>query len=410
MKNYYDVIIAGGGASGIFCAINVKKHNPSLSVLILEKQQRIGKKLLATGNGRCNLTNLNIDDSMYHGSFKTGASKLLGEYSTKTIIGMFEEMGLYTTSDEAGRVYPLSKQASTVLDVLRINLRKYGVDVLTECEITGFHKNKGLYSVRTPENSFTSRYLVIATGSKATPSLGSDSKMLSLAQKAGHSTKALSPALCPINVKSNSLKALKGVRVTGKVTLMSGERILKEEYGEIQFTENALSGICIFNLSGLANIKEDTSISISLLPQLSEDEIADILKKKRELLPADSSNEELFCGLFHKMIGIALLKECSLSPSDRAKDITDDSIKSLAHTINNWTFKAIPSDDFSKAQVASGGIYGKEIDWGSMESRLVKGLFFIGEIIDIYGDCGGLNLHFAFMSAAQAAKRICEIC
>ena len=166
----------------------------------------------------------------------------------------------------------------------------------------------------------------------------------------------------------------------------------------------------MFNLSGLANTHKNTIISISLLPECTSDEIFEIIKAKQELLPADAKAEELFVGIFHKMIGVALLKESNISPSDIAQHIDKTSIRRLSETINDWKFKVIPSNDFKKAQVAVGGVSGKEIDSKTMESILHKGLYFLGEIIDIYGDCGGLNLHFAFMSASAAAKRICETC
>lgn len=410
MNNFYDVIIAGGGASGIFCAIKIKMMKPSLSVAILEKQQRIGKKLLATGNGRCNLTNTEINESLYHGSFKFAISELIEKYSPEIIINEFREMGLLTTTDSTGRVYPLSKQASSVLDVLRINLKKHNVDVITECEVLDINKSKGSFTVKTNSETYSCRQLVISTGSKATPALGSDSKMLNIVRKSGHNSKALSPALCPVSVSSPYLKSLKGIRANGTVRLITENQVLKEESGEIQFTENALSGICIFNLSGLANTRKNTEVSISLLPDSTPEEITEILIKKKNILPLNSAAEELFTGIFHKMIGIALLKECNISPAASVENISIDEIKKLSCVINDWRFRVIPSDDFSKAQVTAGGIFGKEIDMNTMESQLVKGLYFTGEIIDIYGDCGGLNLHFAFMSASAAAKRICELC
>ena len=410
MKNYFDVIIVGGGASGLFCACEIKQSTPDLKVAILEKQDRIGKKLLSTGNGRCNLTNTEAKENMYHGSFSFAVKDMLNIYSPMVIIEKFLKMGLITTVDEAGRVYPLSKQSNSVLDTLRINLRKQNVDIITDCEVTNITKTKGLFSLKSKTEIYTCRQLVIATGSKATPSLGSDSNMLNILTRLGHNVNLLTPALCPVNVNSPYIKSLKGIRANGKVRLIQENRVLKEEVGEIQFSENALSGICVFNLSGLANTRKNTKISVSLLPQYSSEDVYNIIKSKQEMLPIGAKAEELFIGIFHKMIGVALLKECGISPSAEVKDLDKQCLIHLCEIINDWRFTVIPSDDFKKAQVAAGGIYGKEIDSKTMESRLHNGLYLLGEIIDIYGDCGGLNLHFAFMSASAAAKRICEIC
>ncbi len=406
---FYDVVIIGGGASGLMCAIQCKKQNRSMSVCVAESQDRVGKKLLVTGNGRCNLTNLNILPEMYHGSFSFSVKELMNSYPPQKIIDIFDELGLMTISDHEGRVYPLSKQANSVLDILRKNADRLGVETLTNFRVSNISYQKGKYCLKSETSEVFAKKVVVATGSKASPSTGADDNMLTMLEKLGHTITPLSPALCPVTVKSPYLKSLKGVRVSAKATVTKGDKFIKEEYGEVQFTENALSGICIFNLSRIANTLNDTKITLALLPEFTTVELFERLKVKAGLLGKDESAEELTAGYFHKMVGLALLKEAGISPALKLRDIDDDKLMNLCKTINNWSFSVISHRDFSKAQVVAGGVSGKEIDMHTFESKLFRNLYIIGEATDCDGDCGGMNLQFAFASGCAAAKDISKL-
>ncbi len=406
---FYDAVIIGGGAAGLMCAVLTKKFNSELKVCIAESQDRVGRKLLVTGNGRCNLTNVNITPEMYHGSFSYCVKELLCNCPPQKIIEIFEEMGLMTTQDSEGRVYPLSKQANSVLDTLRKTSVRYGVDIITSCKVTDITHHKGKYSLRTDKGKILANKIIIATGSKASPATGANDSMLKVLEGMGHTIISASPSLCPVTVKSPYLKSLKGVRVNARVSIIAGDRIIKEEVGELQFAENALSGICVFNLSRIANTFKDTRIKVSLLPQLNDEELFSKLKHKALLMCDYENAEELLVGYFHKMVGIALLKESGISPADSIRNISDDKIEALAKAINNWNFTVVPHGDFSKAQVAAGGVSGREIDMHTMESLLHKNLYIIGEATDCDGDCGGMNLQFAFSSAYAAAKDISKL-
>ncbi|MBQ4105313.1 MAG: aminoacetone oxidase family FAD-binding enzyme [Clostridia bacterium] len=406
MKNNtknFDIAIVGGGASGLFCAVMVKSRAPQLKVAILERQDRVGRKLLVTGNGRCNLTNLHLTSDNYHGSFD-GIDSLLEMCPPSLIVSLFEDLGLLTYAESDGRVYPLSKQANSVLDILRLNCESFGVRTLCDYDVSDIKANTNGFSIiNSKGEKISSERVVIATGNNASPTTGADNSIFSVLQKLGHTVTPLYPALCPVAVKSPHLKSLKGVRASGLASIIKNGIVVKKEYGEIQFTEKALSGICLFNLSRVANTEKDTQISLSLLPDYNFSQIFELLKQKKTKLNKSATAQDLFVGVFNRMIGNAILKESGISPGTITTDISDQELKKISSLINDWRFDVVPSTDFSKAQVTAGGILGDEITPETMMSRKVNNLYILGEAIDCDGDCGGMNLQFAFASAYCAA-------
>lgn len=403
-QNSFDVAIIGGGASGLFCAAIIKQKSPTLSVAVLEKQGSVGKKLLATGNGRCNLTNIYATEDMYHGTFKEGAANLLRICSPQTVIELFSDMGLFTTVDSEGRVYPLSKSSASVLDVLTQHCKSKGVNLLPDTFVTDINRSDKCYEIICEHSNISANKLIIATGSKATPETGADDSLLiRLSEKYNLKLSKLTPALCPVQVNSKTLNTLKGVRAIGKVAILSEGKELKSEYGEIQFTDKTLSGICVFNLSRIANTINNSFIRVSLLPEVSSYKIIEELKRRIANLPDCNLCDTLLCGMFNRKIIYALLKDAGISKEHTLKELTETHIQKIAHLINNWDFPVIKSSDFSRAQVVHGGIHGNEINPDTMESKKFGNLYIIGEATDCDGDCGGLNLQFAFSSAYCAA-------
>lgn len=409
MKNnstFSDVIIIGGGASGLFCASLIKKHSPHLSVTILEKQKTVGKKLLATGNGRCNLTNTNVSPDYYHGSFKSCCAEIIKDFTPADLISHLKSLGMLTTTDTEGRVYPLSRHSATMLDTLMLDCENSGVNIICDSFVNNIESKNNTYTVTTDNETYKCNKLVVATGSKATPETGADDSIFKVINRMGIKTTHLSPALCPVYVKSKTLFALKGVRACGKVSLIHNNKIIKTEDGEIQFTDKTLSGICIFNLSRLANTMDKSYISVSLLPFMDSTEIVELLCKAKQRLSPDTSAENILTGVFQRKLSAAILKEVGINKDRTIATISRKEINELAQLINDWRFEVIPSSDFKRAQVVAGGIDGAEINPTTMECKKHKNLYIIGEAIDIDGDCGGFNLHFAFASAYCAAKSI----
>ena len=401
----YDAVIIGGGASGLMCAISAKQKNKNISVAIIEKNDRIGKKLLSTGNGRCNLTNKNISLEKYTGSFVKQADYIFKKYDTDRIIKIFEELGLLTYCDNEGRYYPICRQASSVLDVLRFACDRLSVEIFCRENIRSIKKNNGVFSIKTENSEYQSKKLVISNGSKAAPKLGGNSSGIDYLKNLEHKFSPFSPALCPVCVKSDLLKSLKGIRVTGKATLIDSKgNSIKSENGEIQFAEKALSGICIFNLSVYSN--KDNSIALDLLPNYSIKKIIELVYTNKTLF-GNLEIENIFTGVFQRRITQAILKICNIKDfSRKCSSLTEKEINLICKTVKDMRFIITENCGFEQSQSAIGGVMGNEIDEKSMESKKTKGLFICGEIIDICGECGGFNLHFAFASGHLAGENL----
>lgn len=405
MKRNYNAVIIGGGASGLVCAIKAKLRDESLKIAIIEKNDRVGKKLLATGNGRCNLTNKAVSPEKYTGSFKPKCAATLEKYDVEALLGFFRSLGLLTRFDSEGRCYPRSNQASSVLDVLRFACERLGVEIFCSQIIKSVRKTGAEFSVKTEADEFTSQKLVIACGSKAAPKLGGTAGGLDYLKNFGHDIIPFKPALCPVRVRSDLLGSVKGLRALGKVSLYDrGERLIRAENGEIQFTENALSGICVFNLS-LYN-KDGYTISVDLFPDISENELLSILKSNRRLfseLPCDN----IFTGSLQKRLAQLTLKMSGLSGfSKPCGELSDSELQKICSTAKSLRFKSCENSDFAQAQCASGGVSGSELDEKTMQSKKLKNLYVCGEVIDLCGECGGYNLHFAFASGMTVGDNL----
>lgn len=401
----FDAVIIGGGASGLMCAIGAKQNNKKISVAIIEKNDRVGKKLLSTGNGRCNLTHSDITAEKYCGSFKNQSNIVFEKYNTKRLLDIFKNLGLLTVCDNEGRYYPQCKQASAVLDVLRFAYERLNVEIFCGENIRSIRKSDNSFSVKTDENEFISKKLVIANGSKAAPKLGGNSSSVDYLKNLGHTFVPFSPALCPVKIKSDVIKSLKGIRASAKAVLFDKKgKVVKEEVGEVQFSDNSLSGICVFNLS--LYTKKDFIISLDLLPDISVIELTSLIYNNKKLF-SNLTIDNLLTGIFQKRLGLAVLKESKIADfSRKCSALSDSEIKNIVRTIKDMRFPVVENCGFEQAQCALGGVIGREIDENTMQSKIVKNLYVCGEAIDLCGECGGYNLHFAFASGLTAGENL----
>ena len=403
-KRSVYLAVIGGGAAGMLCAIRAAERHPDQKIVILEKADRVGKKLLVTGNGRCNLSHIGADAESYHGD---GCSDLINilfrKYNPEAVLSFFRSLGLLTHTDSENRVYPLSNQASSVLDVLRKRMARLKIEELCGAEIKSIQKTAEGYEIAAAELCIAAKKAVIASGGRADYA-GRESGSRELLRSLGLSMNRLSPSLSPVRVKCELLRSLKGIRADASVSLYRNNQLIKSETGEVQFADGALSGICVFNLSREAN-HGNCEIRLNLLPDFSGEAIRKEITMRLQndhSAPADG----LFTGMFHKNLGLALLKASGIRPSALCKDISDKEIKSLCRHICDWRFSCEENRDFKKAQVTAGGVRLSEINPYTFESKRHRGLYIIGEALDIDGDCGGYNLQFAFASGLCAGDSL----
>ena len=382
MKHFYHVIILGGGASGMLCAIAAKKKNPALTVAVIEKNDRVGKKLLATGSGRCNLTHDRITADHYVGSFRDRSAAVLSQIDTTALLGYFRSLGLLCAPDGEGRYYPLSRQASSVLDVLRFNCEAAGVSFFCG-ETVGSVRQQGRFIVQTAQNTFEAEKLVIAAGSKAAPKLGSSGSAADLLRSLGHRVVPFAPAA---------------------VTLLRGGRTVAAARGEVQFNDDSLSGICVFDLSLYSREKDE--IAVDLLPDISENELFNILKKNQKRFAAQPA-DCLMTGILLKRVALAVLKAAQLSDLTRpCGALSAKELRAVSAAAKALRFPVLGNAGFDRAQACTGGVHGSEIDPHTMRSKRCENLFVCGEAIDLCGACGGYNLHFAFASGIIAGEHL----
>ena len=380
-----DVAVIGGGASGIMAAIFAARCGKS--VCILEKNPRIGKKILATGNGRCNFTNINAKAQDYNSEFVGPA---LDCFSPDDVISFFKEIGLLSRVEAEGRVYPLSGQATAVLDVLRLELSRLSVKILTEFDVQKIEKSGNSFIILSKTDKVSAEKVIVATGGMASPKSGSDGKGYELLKVFGHHTTKLVPSLVQLKTE----KSVGGVRAYGKVTTQSG----RYDIGEIQFNNYGISGIPVFGLAKY--VKKGEPVFIDLLPDYTEDEVVKILKNRPK-----QTMETYLIGILNKALGQLLLKECGISPLSKMSDkLRDDEIIKIAKKIKAWRFDVTGTMPWDNAQVTAGGIELSEINPNTMESKLVKNLYITGEVLDIDGPCGGYNLQWAWASGKLAGS------
>ncbi|MBR4858294.1 MAG: NAD(P)/FAD-dependent oxidoreductase [Clostridia bacterium] len=400
----YDLAVVGGCSAGLAAAINAKRLNPSLDIAVIEKLPRTGKKLLATGNGKCNITNLYALD---HGYVNKGfASFAINTYNPNKIVEFFASMGLLTYSDSCGRVYPESNMAASVVDALRFELDKLNINTVCDTPVTDIKKSDGGFIIN--GNIFCKK-LVLAAGGKSSAPQGSDGSGFELAKKLGHTVTETVPALVPLNSKPEITKPMKGMRVRNAVLTLKGEKNLAKTQGEILFTEYGLSGIAAMELAAPAqkyinSVKYNPFTMIDFLPDMSYNELLDYLKNLNKI-KGFCGIDNLLTGILPKAVGIAVCKACNLYSAERLiSELNDKDLRRVAEKIKNFSLEITGTRGFLNAQVTSGGIKTEEINEKTMESKICKNLYLAGEIIDVDGGCGGFNLQWAWASGMLAGE------
>ena len=401
---YHDCLIIGGGASGTMAALVAKDLGKD--VAIIEGTDRIGKKILTTGNGRCNISNINITSPFtnYNSENNNFFNYCLENFSVENTKNLFLTLGLPIIELENGKLYPQSLQASSVVDILKLSLEEKEIPVYNNCKVKTIHRKKGfILSTDNDElNLFTCKKLILACGGKSAIKTGSDGSGFNLAKSLGHSIITPLPAIVQLKLSYPHLKALAGIKFNGKASVLVNNKIIREDEGEILFTDYGISGPPILQLSAIASKglhnHNDVAIKIDMMPEKSKEDIENFIYGHLAMFSHRSIFNALI-GVINKKLIPIFLKDIGITNIHMPCYELDWKYTSLIATrLKEWTFKCIDTNGFNNAQLTQGGVDTKDINPKTLESKLVSGLYFCGEILDVNGDCGGFNLQWAWSS------------
>ncbi len=389
--------IIGGGASGMIATL-FASENPNVKVILLERQARVGRKLLATGNGRCNLTNRN--PKAYHGQAPKFAEYALSSFPAEETITWFQSLGLYTVTEPSGRVYPYSDQANSVVDVLRLALNRPNIELRTGYEVERIRRDGQGFLLYSREESIFCDRVIVACGGLAGSKLGGTMSGYQLLNKLGHKTSKLRPALVQLKSNWKGLPGLKGVRAECDAAILHDGKKVAQSRGEIQFTEYGLSGPVMFEISrDVCSTPGAWSCKLDLLPDVSEEALkAELNRRKMTPLPV----QELLTGILHNRLGRVLTQSAGICMNGACRDLTDTELQSVCEAVKSFEITLSEPMGMDSAQVTAGGVLTDQFDEKTMESRLVPGLYACGEVLDVDGDCGGYNLQWAWSSGRLA--------
>ena len=397
------VVIIGGGASGMMAALTASEDKNN-RVILLERQQRVGKKLLATGNGRCNLTNVGAVPERYLGSDPGFAVPALHRMPPERVLEHFKALGLLTVTEYGGRVYPLSNSANSVVDVLRFALDRENIELKTSCPAREIKRCGAGFSVVTDEGSINADFVIVACGGAAGAKQGGVSDGYELLKPLGHKRTSLHPSLVQLKTDPTYPRALKGVRAQAELRLTEGRVLLAQSRGELQFTETGLSGPAAFDISRAAAFCSGSgTVHIDLLPDLTEDEIMSLLRARREGLPGLEAGE-LLTGMLHNRLGKMLVKYAGVSGQKLLRELSENELSAVCRSCRDFVLELRGTEGFDNAQVTAGGIKTDGVDPYTLESRTVPGLYICGELLDIDAPCGGFNLQWAWASGYTAGR------
>ena len=409
------VAVIGGGASGMMAAITAARKGAL--VTIYEHTDRLGKKILATGNGKCNLGNLDMHPSCFYSGNPMLVEQCLERFSTGETIAFFESLGM-SVKEKNGYLYPLGEQAAIVLDVLRYAVEAWKIKVEYNSQIKGIYEvvNTGGEKALCVENGKEKVFfhsVILACGSKASPKTGSDGSGYELAKQMGHRIRPVLPSLVQLKCNDKFCKALSGVRCDAKIHIWDKDKLLFEERGELQLTDYGISGIPVFQLSGAVNRylhvnKSRLNVSIDFMPDLGEVALEELQKRNLSVKRSENCTvEEFFTGVLNKKIMNVLIKQAGVQPGELLSKVSESSLQKIFKSSKQFKMHITESNGFEQAQVCTGGVDMNEVS-DNLESKKVKGVYFVGELLDVDGRCGGYNLQWAWSSGYIAGSAAAE--
>ncbi len=397
-----DVTIIGGGAAGLSLAVMLKTEAPEISVKLIEKADRVGKKLATTGNGRCNITNIDLSSDRYHGD-RDFAAEIINNFGFEAQKDFFKSLGVLFTVGDEGKVYPKSLQATSVVDALRFKCDEIGVETMLNTTVKDVKRDLDGFAVVLNGNTLNSRVVVVANGGQAGGKLGT-ADGYSILKSMGHKIERVFPSVVQLKTDTTVVRQLKGIKIDANVTAKSNLGY-RTEFGEVLFCDYGLSGPPILQVSRLFE-GGNMTISLDLVPDMTENEVKDEILARVDSFKTRALTE-LFTGFLHKRLGQVILKCAGADLNGNCGQITEKFAYQIAKTIKSFDFKVLGTTGFENAQVTAGGAQCAQFFQICM-SKKAKGLFAIGEVLNVDGDCGGFNLAFAWASAFACKNGIKE--
>ena len=398
-----EIAVIGGGASGLMAAITAKKSGKE--VIILERKDRILKKVLITGNGRCNITNVNANISNYFGKNISSVENILNRFTPQDTMDFFNELGIVCNEENRGKVYPLSGQASSVVDALRFEAEKLGIKIETEFYVRKIEKDGFKFRIYSEDKKkIEAGRVILAAGGQSYPELGSNGSGFELAKELGHSVTKLSPSIVQLKTEKNQVKGLQGIKTDVAVTAYGDNKKICTYDGELLFTDYGISGNVVFNISFVMPLYKNVEFEIDFMEKFDYNELYEMLKERKRIL-SHLTMENYFNGMINKKLGQFLSKVSGIEKlSKPVKDLNDSDIRKLCTVLKKYRVKILETTGFKNAQVTAGGVSLDEVNTETLESKIVKGLYFSGEVLDVYGECGGFNLQWAWASGHIAGE------
>ena len=398
-----EIAVIGGGASGLIAAITARKAGKK--VTILERKERILKKVLVTGNGRCNLTNARASISNYFGKNILLIENILNNFTPQNVMDFFYELGVICNEEERGKVYPLSGQASSVVDALRFEAEKLGIKIETEFYVRKIEKDGFKFKISSEDKrKIEANRVILSTGGQSYPELGSNGSGFQLAKDFGHSITKLSPAIVQLKTEKYQVKGLQGIKADTSVTAYGDNKKICTYNGELLFTDYGISGNVVFNISFVMPLYKNVEFEIDFMKKFDYNELYELLRKRKKIM-AHLTMENYFNGMINKKLGQFLSKMSGIEKlSKPVKDLNDNEIRKLCTSLKKYRINILETTGFKNAQVTAGGISLDEVNTDTLESKIIKGLYFSGEVLDVYGECGGFNLQWAWASGYIAGK------
>lgn len=396
--------IIGGGAAGLMAACLLVRTGAKCTVL--ERQSRVGRKLLSTGNGRCNMLNIHASAENYWGDPRY-INAAISAFSPSAALEFFESIGVKHTVDDEGRVYPLGNQAAGVLDALRLYILENGGEIRCDFDAKALRKTKWGWRIEAESgDALQADFVLIACGGLAAPKIGGGSGGYRLLEALGHKITPKYPAIVPLKTDANAVRALKGIRAACTLTLCENGRPIRSETGEVLFGEGSVSGICAMQLGRAVNHSLRDGKKCTLKLNFAENLPQGFVRQRAHLLP-ERSMEDFFAGLLPKRLGQVLIKAAGVQPlSLKARELTATQLTAIERCVCGWELPISGTLGFDQAQVTNGGARLGEFDADTLESRLAEGVFAAGEVLDVDGDCGGFNLMWAWSSAYLCVQEI----